>query len=322
MSKEFKYYSYRGIPDIRIIVYNKVPVMGMLRLPTKESEGKANISREAIGVGIDMARGVTTTAIKNGRLIETLPGTQIHLSGIRIPYWNKILRLSSECQIASGLGYIGVDIIIDREKGPLVVELNARPGLAIQVANQAGLKERLERVRRLKIKTTERAVRLAKDLFGGEIEEEIETLSGREVIGLEEEIILTGKDGKERKVICKIDTGAESSSVDKDLAEELGFEEEINYFDKLVPENVLELRRSERVLIEKEMVKTFSDILGTSIIKTASGNDYRIKAEVPAKIKDKEFMMKATFASRSHLAYPVLLGKRDLKNFLIDTTRK
>jgi alpha-L-glutamate ligase-like protein len=211
MSKEFKYYSYRGIPDIRVIVYNKVPVMAMLRLPTKESEGKANISREAIGVGIDMARGVTTTAIKNGRVIETLPGTQVHLSGIRIPYWNKILRLSSECQTATGLGYIGVDIIIDKEKGPLVVELNARPGLAIQVANQTGLKERLERVRRLKIKTTERAVRLAKDLFGGEIEEEIETLSGREVIGLEEEIILSGKDGKERKVHCKIDTGAESS---------------------------------------------------------------------------------------------------------------
>jgi glutathione synthase/RimK-type ligase-like ATP-grasp enzyme len=43
----------------------------------------------------------------------------------------------------TGLGYLGVDMVIDRERGPLLLELNARPGLQIQVANQAGLRSRL-----------------------------------------------------------------------------------------------------------------------------------------------------------------------------------
>jgi D-alanine-D-alanine ligase-like ATP-grasp enzyme len=44
----------------------------------------------------------------------------------------------------TGLGYIGADIVLDRLRGPVLLELNARPGLAIQVANQCGLLHRLE----------------------------------------------------------------------------------------------------------------------------------------------------------------------------------
>ena len=46
----------------------------------------------------------------------------------------------------TGLGYLGVDVVIDREQGPLILELNARPGLAIQIANQSGLGLRLEQI--------------------------------------------------------------------------------------------------------------------------------------------------------------------------------
>jgi len=41
--------------------------MAMLRLPTKESGGKANLQQGAIGLGIDMASGVTTSAVQ-GRI--------------------------------------------------------------------------------------------------------------------------------------------------------------------------------------------------------------------------------------------------------------
>ncbi len=43
----------------------------------------------------------------------------------------------------TGLGYQGIDIVLDREQGPLILELNARPGLNIQIANRAGLHKRL-----------------------------------------------------------------------------------------------------------------------------------------------------------------------------------
>jgi alpha-L-glutamate ligase-like protein len=322
MHNAFKIYSYRGIPDIRVIIYRGVPVMAMLRLPTPESGGKANISRGAIGVGIDMARGVTTTAIKNNLNIDTLPGTNIRLSGIKIPYWTKILRMSHKCQDATGLGFLGVDIIIDRDKGPMVVELNARPGLGIQMANQAGLKERLLRLRKMKKVSEDRAVRLAKDLFGGEIEEEIESISGREVIGLSEEIIITGKNGIEVKVPCKVDTGAESSSIDMELVKLLGYEDLVNHYVSVVgQEKVADKSKEDRRSFKKQLY-SHEDVVKVIIIRAASGTDYRVKIELPAKIDEKEFTMHANIARREHLNFPMLLGKRDLKNFLIDTTKK
>ena len=192
--KLFKPYSYKGIPDIRVIVFNKVPLMAMLRLPTKSSEGKANLQQGAIGVGIDIATGTTTTAVlgKN-RIIEYIPGTRLLLSGIKLPYWYDVLKLAVRAQEISGLGFLGADIAIDKINGPTIIELNARPGLSIQVANLSGLKERLKKAAGIKIKTVEKGIRVGKDLFGGEIEEELEEISGRKVIGTVEKVKLIGK---------------------------------------------------------------------------------------------------------------------------------
>src|SRR3989338_4486573 len=46
-----------GLPDLRIVVFNLVPVMAMLRIPTAESAGKANVHLGGIGIGIDIANG-------------------------------------------------------------------------------------------------------------------------------------------------------------------------------------------------------------------------------------------------------------------------
>lgn len=117
--KLFKPYTFKGIPDIRVIVFNRVPVMAMLRLPTRASDGKANLQQGAVGVGIDLASGTTTTAILGkGHLIEYVPGTRLVLSGIKIPYWKDILRMAIQAQEISGLGFLGADIAIDREQGP------------------------------------------------------------------------------------------------------------------------------------------------------------------------------------------------------------
>jgi len=183
LSKTFRPYAYKGIPDIRIIIYNKVPVMAMLRLPTKESGGKANLQQGGVGVGIDMAQGTTTTAVQGkSKIIEYVPGTRLLLSGLKIPYWDEMLILAIKAQEASGLGFLGADVAIDRDNGPVFLELNARPGLSIQVANMAGLKRRLERVEGLKIKSAIRGAAVGKSLFGGEIEEEVESTSGKSVI--------------------------------------------------------------------------------------------------------------------------------------------
>jgi alpha-L-glutamate ligase-like protein len=113
--KLFKPFCFRGIPDIRIIVYNKVPVIAMLRLPTEESGGRANLHLGGIGVGIDIGTGITTTAIWHNKLIEYVPGTRLLLKGIQIPHWQQILRMAVKSQLVSKLGYLGVDIAIYRE---------------------------------------------------------------------------------------------------------------------------------------------------------------------------------------------------------------
>jgi alpha-L-glutamate ligase-like protein len=136
--------TYYGVPDIRIVVYRGVPVMGMLRLPTRESDGKANLHRGAIGVGVNIRQGNTSTAVHRSIIITHHPDTGHPLGGIQAPYWNEILHMAARTFDMTGLGYLGVDMVIDRERGPLLLELNARPGLQIQIANQAGLLTRLD----------------------------------------------------------------------------------------------------------------------------------------------------------------------------------
>jgi len=140
--------TYQGVPDVRIVVYRGVPVMSMVRLPTKASDGKANLHRGAIGAGIGIASGTTLTAVHLSQVITHHPDTGNPVSGIRVPHWEQMLLMAARSFEMTGLGYMGVDLVIDRDRGPLLLELNARPGLAIQLANGQGLRSRLDRVDR------------------------------------------------------------------------------------------------------------------------------------------------------------------------------
>lgn len=318
--KLFKPYAFKGIPDIRVIVFNKVPVMAMLRLPTRASDGKANLQQGAIGLGIDMATGTTTTAIQGkGHIIEYAPGTRLPLSGIKIPYWKKILTMSVQAQEISGLGFLGADIAIDRDLGPVILELNARPGLSIQLANLSGLKERLDRVKGLKIKTIEKGVRVGMDLFGGEIEEELEEISGRRVIGCIETVRLIGKDGKEIEVKAKIDTGADSSSIDFELAKQLGFEKTVEEYQRIAKDwsEISHLGKEARW----EMFENIPDVVGTVPITSSHGTTYRVKIPIDIIMDTLQFSSHPTIIDRSKLEYQVIIGRKNLRKFLVDVTK-
>jgi alpha-L-glutamate ligase-like protein len=138
--------TYRGVPDIRIIVYRGVPVMSMVRLPTRVSDGKANLHRGAVGVGINMGTGATLSGVYRSGVVTHHPDTDKSLTGIQVPHWETMLLFAARAVDMINLAFLGVDLVIDRDRGPLLLELNARPGLQIQVANQAGLLRRLESV--------------------------------------------------------------------------------------------------------------------------------------------------------------------------------
>ena len=142
----FDQFSYEGVPDIRLIAFQGYPIMGMLRLATKESDGKANLHQGAIGVGLDIATGQAIQAVQHNRVVTHHPDSGADLAEISIPNWLELLTLSARCYEATRLGYLGCDIVIDKHRGPLILELNARPGLSIQIANNAGLLPRLRRI--------------------------------------------------------------------------------------------------------------------------------------------------------------------------------
>jgi alpha-L-glutamate ligase-like protein len=167
----FKEISYRGVPDIRIIVFLGIPVMSMIRLPTRMSDGKANLHQGAIGVGIDIAQGRTVAAVWGNESILVHPDTDQPVTGITIPLWNELLELATRCYGLTELGYLGVDIVLDRDKGPLILEMNARPGLNIQIANREGLLKRLELVEKTaeNLKTIEERIDFARRNFKSKV---------------------------------------------------------------------------------------------------------------------------------------------------------
>lgn len=305
--KAFRKYSFRGTPDIRVIVFNQVPVMAMLRLPTRESGGRANLHQGAIAVGIDIATGITTKAYWHGKYIKYKPATRVvnhgpfgvfkktlkdetkrKLHGIKVPNWTTILETAVKAQMASGLGYVGVDIVLHPQRGPMVLELNAQPGLQVQMANMAGLKKRLERVEDLEVRDAEHGVKIAKALFAGRFSDRVAVEEGIKTIGTKEVVRVVGADGRKVEVWAKIDTGAWRSSIDRNMAKDMGL---------LNINNVL-------------IAKTFKGSLGTKKRPIIALRYY---------LAGRKIDTLASVADRSKLRRPLIIGRRDLVGFLVKT---
>jgi alpha-L-glutamate ligase-like protein len=382
MHKSFLYYAYKGVPDIRIVVFNSIPVMAMLRLPTKQSDGKGNLQMGAVGCGIDISTGVTTTAVLGkDQEIETIPTTGLSVSGLKIPYWNKILEYAVMAQRATDLNYAGIDFLVDRDKGPMIIELNARPGLSIQIANQDGLRWRLRKARGIKVQSIEKGVRLGKDLFGGSVEEDIERISGKYLVGIYENVTLfpiissddiitgaaadntsksntksqirTNQDPAEyevaskgkRKAVkpqykelttkAKIDTGADSTSIDLGLARKLGYGKAIDTFEKIVTDfesGDSKHKHSEQSELEVQAGKadtsaaqineklTKAGLLDYSCesVRSSHGRSFRLYIPITIELGGYKYLTKANIYDRSNLSYQVIIGRKSLNKFLVE----
>ena len=294
IAKTFRHYAYQGTPDIRIIVYNRVPVMAMLRLPTAQSNGKANLHQGALGVGVDLATGITTYGYSQlkGKFIKTIPDSDRKINGIKLPFWNKILELAVKAQEAiPNLGFIGVDIVIDKDRGPLILELNARPGIEIQNANLVALKKRMERVEGLEIKNAEQGVRVAQTLFAARFADRVTAKEGVKIIKGVEEVKIKGLDGKITTIDARVDTGAFRSSIDRKLAEELGL---------MAEDNILWRKRF--------------------AYRSATGLQPRPVISLTYWIAGNKIKTSASVSDRSKMKQRVLIGRNDLTGYLIRPT--
>jgi alpha-L-glutamate ligase-like protein len=296
----FAKYSYHGTPDIRVIVYNRVPVMSYIRLPTEESGGRANLFQGAAAVGIDMASGVTTYGVHHAKPTEFFPGTRRKLANIQVPQWEQILETAITASEAIGLGYMAADIVLQPSQAipkseaknlkeevaavPMILEVNAQPGLKIQIANRAGLKERLARVKGLKIVSVRHGIRVAQALFADP--KLAQKGLGRKTVGAYEDVEILGLNGKTEVISAKVDTGADGSSIDRILAKELGL---------LEPDNILYYDYFRNALGRKKR-----EIVGVTFVMAGR----KIKTQI-------------SIADRSRLRTKMIVGRRDLKQFAV-----
>ena len=289
ISKVFRKYAYQGTPDVRVVVYNKVPVMAMLRLPTAESKGKGNLHQGAIGVGIDIATGITTYGIVQGNFIKYIPGTKRKINGLKMPHWNTILTLAVKAQEAvPSLGFVGVDIVFDKQHGPVILELNARPGIEIQNANLAPLKRRLGRVEGLEIKDAEHGARVAKTLFAARFADRVMVEEGVKILNSIEEVKVRSQDKKKVPVPARIDTGAFRSSIDRQLAKELGL---------LTKKNIL-----------------WRDKFA---YRSAAGKQTRSVINLTIWLAGRKVQTSASIADRSKMKTLLMIGRNDLGGFIV-----
>ena len=298
-----------GTPDIRVIVYNRVPVMAMLRIPTEKSGGKANLQQGAYGLGIDLASGITTFGIEGKgveirKIYDFGKKKMIKVNGIKIPFWKEVLETAVKCQGAiPGLGFVGVDVVIDKEDGPKILEVNARSGLSIQLCNKAGLKSRIGKIDDITVRSDEHGIALAKYLFGEKFSDKVsekekdKTIQPLEIIkmkipkGFKPELQKSPilKQGKHRvvEVRAKVDTGAFRSSIDRSLAEKLG------------------LLSSEKILYFRH----YKSSLGKHKNRPVIGVSFWLK--------EKKVVTAVNVADREKLRTKFLLGRKDLEGFLV-----
>jgi len=285
--KAFRKYAYRGTPDIRVIVFNRVPVMAMLRLPTKAPGGRGNLHQGAIAVGIDIATGITTKAIWKRKQISHKPGTKRKLHGIKIPNWTKVLKTAVAASEAVKLGYVGVDIVLHPEKGQMVLEINSQPGLTIQLANMEGLRKRLDRVEDLEVRDVEHGVKISKTLFAGKFADRVRAEEGIITVNIFEEVKIKAKSGKKIMIPAKIDTGAWRTSIDKTLAKDLGLLEEDN----------IVLKR---------------------VVWSSLGRAKRPIVNLVFWLKGRKIKTSAGVADRSKLRKPLIIGRKDLTGYIVN----
>lgn len=324
LHQDFKKISWQGMPDIRILIFNNVPVMAMLRLPTRESEGKANLHQGGIGVGVDLISGITTYATYKDKEIHRHPDTGASLNDFAIPNWEAMLEIAIKAGLAIGLGYSGIDIVVDRDKGPVILEVNAHPGLSIQNANLLPLKERLNRVKGLEITSAYKGLKVAQELFAKKEKLPVaQEERNKKILGFIENVTIVLNNNIKEELRAKIDTGIASTTINYNLAEKLGFQKAITCFEHLISQEKIAAKEIKEIEEKLNKINDPKKTLITNIVGFKKGNNYILRPKVAMSfiLKNQKINTEVAIAHNDELSYPLIIGRNDLKQFLVDPTK-
>lgn len=108
------------------------------------------------------------------------------------------------------------------------------------------------------------------------------------IIGLEEEITILDSTGTAHSLLAKIDTGAYRTSIDQEVAKQIGIHTPIIY------------------------EKTY---------RSSLGRESRPVINATFMIQNRTISTEVSMTDRSKLNYKIIIGRRDLRDFLIDPSK-
>lgn len=143
----------------------------------------------------------------------------------------------------------------------------------------------------------------------------------RPIIGPVEEVLLARRTDNKKRVLARIDTGADYSSICEKLAITIGFQRIVNKLQKLkhITRNPKKNYRPER-----ELLNSIKGIKGAILIRSASGRTRRVFVPLSIEIAGKIIKTKVTIIERTHMEYPMIIGRKDLQKakLIIDPLRR
>ncbi len=202
------------LADIRIITRKLVPVMAMLRYPTKESWWTANIAKWWIWFGIDIWSWKIISMYYDWKIYKKeFHEKYKNFQNKIIPYWDDILLFSAQIQYFTNIWYLWLDWTISK-KWPNLIEINARAGMEIQLVNGEWLEKRLRKINDMKIASPSKWVEIWKTLFSRK--HHINPTVQKDVMYLEQPWFLKFEDIK-KSVIVKADLENSSNFAPKSV---------------------------------------------------------------------------------------------------------
>lgn len=269
----FKDFCDYGLADIRVIVFNLVPVATMIRVPTKQSWGKANLAQWWLGFGIEVGSGKITSLLWKNKIYTTrFPKKFAHFQNKKLPYRNDILFLSSKVQYFVNLWYLALDWVITNE-WPKLLEINARAWLEVQKVSNTKLQKVLDKIEDLTIIDPEKWVEIAKSLFTSE---KSDLLWQNKLLYLSQyaKFILKGKEDEEKfDVIVEVDLNKTGNYMSGTLFNKIKETKRERYLDLYENEIVLKKARFTKLenLADNKIIlgnKTASNYLVKPVHKT------------------------------------------------------
>lgn len=235
----FERFCKHWLADIRVIVFNLVPIASMVRIPTEKSEWKANLAQWWAAAWIEVWSWKIYSYYTNRKIhLNQFPKDKSNLKWYQMPFWDEILFFSSQIQFYVNLWYLALDWVITPE-WPKLLEINARAWLELQNVCSLNLKTRLDKVDWLKVSEPEKGVEIAKSLFS----------SNKLLIWLDKVLYLNQ--------MCKLNLWTKPNITSKEFVLEVDLSKEKNY---------IHANHYEKYEIARKNSSAFISPKGTSII--------------------------------------------------------